>query len=266
MLTEVINLFENKDHYLVVDTRPLNEYTKGHIPGALWINFYDFILESTEPSGIEKLIEFLKVSLAPLRFYQDKTIVFYEELTGMRAARALWFLTFAGGENGCVLHGGMQAWLTKGGELQSGDPPAVPVWDGYPVRPVKEIMATYDEVYENIHNEDVAIIDSRSIHEYNGLSVDKCCTLKGRIPRSLNLNWEMLIDESGRFLPKEKILAITQELGLAPEKPIIVYCHRGARSANTALALQWAGFKHVRNYIGSWHEWTRKENAPIFTR
>ena len=43
------------------------------------------------------------------------------------------------------------------------------------------------------------------------------------------------------------------------------YCHRGARSANTYYALKAAGLPRVRNYIGSWHEWSRDDSLPSET-
>jgi thiosulfate/3-mercaptopyruvate sulfurtransferase len=52
--------------------------------------------------------------------------------------------------------------------------------------------------------------------------------------------------------PQHEIASMAAERGITPEHEVILYCHRGARSANTAQDLQWAGFAKVRNYIGSW--------------
>jgi thiosulfate/3-mercaptopyruvate sulfurtransferase len=50
--------------------------------------------------------------------------------------------------------------------------------------------------------------------------------------------------------------------GITPDKEIIVYCHRGARAANAYLALKELGYPRVRNFIGSWHEWSRRSDLP----
>ena len=50
---------------------------------------------------------------------------------------------------------------------------------------------------------------------------------------------------------------------LATLKDMIIYCFKGARAANTYIALKLAGFKHVRNYYGSWNEWSRHHELPI---
>ena len=51
-------------------------------------------------------------------------------------------------------------------------------------------------------------------------------------------------------------------MGLREDDEIIVYCHTGQRSAVAGLALRAAGFTNVRNYLGSWHEWS-KRGMPV---
>lgn len=263
MLTEVMDLLNNPERYIVVDTRTFEQYASGHIPGAIWINCYDFLLESTDSSGIKELNHFLSDSLAPLAKFNEQPVVFYENLTGMRAARALWFYNFAGGKYGSVLHGGLQKWISAGGKLQVERLPAANHTETFSVKNVACMLADFHDVLGNLNNRHTVIIDARSEDEYNGISVDKCCTIKGKIPSSINLHWEDLLNENGEFIPKDEIIKIARNCGITPATQIIVYCHRGARSALVWLALTWAGFRNVRNYIGSWHEWTRTEGAPI---
>ena len=51
--------------------------------------------------------------------------------------------------------------------------------------------------------------------------------------------------------------------GVDPDSEIVPYCHRGARAANTYYALLRAGLPKVRNYIGSWHEWSARGELPV---
>ena len=51
--------------------------------------------------------------------------------------------------------------------------------------------------------------------------------------------------------------------GFFPDDDIIIYCFKGARASNTFVALKEAGFSRIRNYFGSWNEWSRDENLPI---
>jgi thiosulfate/3-mercaptopyruvate sulfurtransferase len=45
---------------------------------------------------------------------------------------------------------------------------------------------------------------------------------------------------------------------------IFVYCHSGVRSAHTTFVLtQLLAYKNVKNYDGSWTEWSNFDQAPI---
>ena len=48
---------------------------------------------------------------------ESKEVVFYEENSGMRAARGVWFLEYFGHPNGRMLDGGFSAWRAAGGPV-----------------------------------------------------------------------------------------------------------------------------------------------------
>jgi thiosulfate/3-mercaptopyruvate sulfurtransferase len=54
---------------------------------------------------------------------------------------------------------------------------------------------------------------------------------------------------------------VAERLGVEPGAEIVVYCHSGSRSARAAMILQHLGYDG-RNYVGSWHEWSRSD-LPI---
>ncbi len=55
-----------------------------------------------------------------------------------------------------------------------------------------------------------------------------------------------------------------EEHGVKPGDEVIVYCRIGKRSSHTWFALTYLlGFRHVRNYDGSWTEWGNIVQAPI---
>ena len=59
------------------------------------------------------------------------------------------------------------------------------------------------------------------------------------------------------------ILEICTKRGFHPDDDIIIYCFKGARASNTLVAMKMAGFKKIRNYYGSWNEWSRDMTLPI---
>jgi thiosulfate/3-mercaptopyruvate sulfurtransferase len=60
------------------------------------------------------------------------------------------------------------------------------------------------------------------------------------------------------------LAALTMEelrevIGLPPGAEIVAYCHVGSRSAVAADVLRAAGYR-ARNYVGSWHEWSCRDD------
>jgi thiosulfate/3-mercaptopyruvate sulfurtransferase len=63
----------------------------------------------------------------------------------------------------------------------------------------------------------------------------------------------------------ESIKASLEEKGLHPGQELICYCTGGVRSAWLYFVLKLAGYPRVRNYPGSWWEWSRDFAAPAET-
>ena len=65
------------------------------------------------------------------------------------------------------------------------------------------------------------------------------------------------------FKSPAEILAECATVGIRQETPVIVFCFKGARASTTFVALEEAGIKNVRLYLGSWNEWSRDPSLPI---
>jgi thiosulfate/3-mercaptopyruvate sulfurtransferase len=98
------------------------------------------------------------------------------------------------------------------------------------------------------------VLDVRRPSEHDGSFVHPCCARPGRIPGSVLLFWEDLL-EHGRYRAPAALAARFAAAGLDPAQEVITYCHRGARAATAAYALGLAGYTRVRVFVGSWHEW-----------
>ena len=53
------------------------------------------------------------------------------------------------------------------------------------------------------------------------------------------------------------------EKGLTQDQEVICYCTGGVRSAWLYFVLKLAGYRKVRNYPGSWWEWSRDFACPV---
>ncbi|MGZ4290130.1 MAG: sulfurtransferase [Gaiellaceae bacterium] len=104
--------------------------------------------------------------------------------------------------------------------------------------------------------EEVAILDVRTPHEYDGSHGKPCDPRQGHIPGARNLDIYRLMGMSPD--------AVREELALEPGVEIVAYCHGGSRSAIATQVLRSLGYE-ARNYLGSWHEWSRHDDLPIET-
>ena len=65
------------------------------------------------------------------------------------------------------------------------------------------------------------------------------------------------------FKSADEITEILAQQGIGKDDDIIIYCFKGSRASNTFAALKMAGFTKLRNYLGSWYEWSANDSLPI---
>ena len=244
---------------VIVDTRRPADYAKGHIPGAINFSTYDVFVMDTRADGLAKFAQDMAVRYADAGASANRHVVLYEEETGMRAARDAWILQYIGHHRVSMLHGGLAAWRAAGCELSA---QAAGEWTvGFHVRQRPELVIGFDEIAGRL-GRDLTLLDVRDPDEHAGRDKTACCTRRGHIPGSVWIEWTQFLDK-GRFKSPDAIRGLLRESGVDPESEIVPYCHRGARSAITYYALKYASLARVRNYIGSWHEWSSRADLPL---
>ena len=249
-----------KDELLVLDARRPADYAKGHIPGAVNFSTYDDFALDTRPEGLATFARSLAARYAAVGVSKFRPIVVYEDDTGMRAAREAWILEYLGHPRVKILHGGLSAWRAAGCKLsleRTGD------WTvALRVNPRGDLVIGADEIAARLGATGLTLLDVRDVNENAGRDKTACCSRRGRIPGSVWIEWTNFLS-GGRYKEPEAIRSLLAERGIDPESEIVPYCHRGARSASTYYALRHAGLKKVRNYIGSWHEWSSRADLPL---
>ena len=244
---------------VIVDARKPADYAKGHIPGAVNFSTYDVFALDTRAAGLATFAQDMAVRYADAGISANRAVAIYEDDTGMRAARDAWILQFLGHTRVRMLHGGLAAWRAAGCDLSvegAGE------WTvGLRVRSRSELVIGFDEIAGRL-GRDLTLLDVRDTDEHAGRDRTACCARRGFIPGSVWIEWTQFL-EGGRFKSPQAIRGLLQESGVDPQSEIVPYCHRGARSANTYYALKYAGLPKVRNYIGSWHEWSSRPELPI---
>jgi thiosulfate/3-mercaptopyruvate sulfurtransferase len=190
---------------------------------------------------------------------ETKEVVFYEDKSGMRAARGVWFLEFYGHPSVKMLDGGFQAWQAAGAPVTSDAAP--PKAATFKAADRRDVLATVDDVLGSLKKNDVAILDTRSVGEYLGTHVR--AARGGAIPGAIHIEWTDNLDASGKFKSNAELKTMYDNAGITAGKEVISYCQGGYRAAHSYVALRLLGFPKVRNYIGSWKEWGDRADLPI---
>src|SRR3982751_2756076 len=98
----------------VIDVRPAEQFAQGHIAGAVHFDLFGLSLVDTTEAPLKAFMHMIHHVLELRGVSESKEVVFYEENSGMRAARGLWFMEYFGHPNARMLDGGVTAWKARG--------------------------------------------------------------------------------------------------------------------------------------------------------
>ena len=251
--------FTALDH-LIIDARSPEAYAAGHIPGAISVSTYDYFVPNTKPEGMRAFANQAAALYGAAGISLDTPLVVYDDDTGVRVARECWLLEYLGHRNVRLLHGGLNAWKQCGGSISTLPHTVQPTLFETKLDAAGFVSA--DEITAELGHPKRVVIDVRDELEHDGLDHTACCERRGHVPSAVWIHWSEFL-EQGRFKSAEAIRALLQSRGIQADDELVPYCHRGARSANTYWALRLAGHAQVRNYIGSWHEWSARPELPL---
>jgi thiosulfate/3-mercaptopyruvate sulfurtransferase len=244
---------------LLLDLRPVENYCENHLPGAVHLDLFGISSVDTDPAPLKAFFWIIEHLLASRGVSNDVPVVLYDETSGIRAARAFWFLEFFGHPNTRVLDGGFNAWIRKGLPVtQHAQKPVPTDWTG---TRDEEILAGWRDVKDRLHSPDAVIVDTRSDGEYCGTSVR--AARGGAVPGAVHLEWTKNLGSDGAFKSADELRKMYEAAGVRPDREVVTYCQGGYRAAHSYLALRLIGFPRIRNYIGSWKEWGDRIDLPI---
>jgi thiosulfate/3-mercaptopyruvate sulfurtransferase len=252
----------------VIDTRPAESFANGRIPGALHLDLWALSLNNTDRVPLESFLWMIAHLFAARGIDPGRPVVVYDDTSGIRAARAFWFLEYFGHPAARVLDGGFTAWQRSGLPVETGDvPPKETVtessatdWPEH-AHPHPERLATWKDVKDRIGRTDAVILDTRSDAEYYG-EVARA-KRAGSVPGAAHVEWTRTLTEDGVFRSAEELRAMYEVAGVTPDRDVVTYCQGGYRAAHSYLALRLLGYPRVRNYLGSWKEWGDRDDLPI---
>ena len=247
------------ENLCIIDVRPAEDYANGHIPGATHFDLFGLSLIDTSDAPLKAFMFMIHHVLELRGVNESKEVVFYEDNSGMRAARGLWFLEYYGHPNAKMLDGGFRAWKAAGAPVTSDATP--PKTAPFKIAERRDVLATTDDVLRSLGQKQIAILDTRSEGEYLGTHVR--AARGGAIPGAIHIEWTDNIAPDGKFKSNADLKTMYEKAGITPDKEVVSYCQGGYRAAHSYVALRLLGFPKVRNYIGSWKEWGDRADLPI---
>ncbi len=203
----------------IVDVRPTHEYVGGHIPGALHLDLYGISLNNTGREAFEAFTWTLAYLMGSRGIGSDVTVVFYENDSGMRAARGFWICEYLGHRDVHVLDGGLQAWTAAGYETAVEVP--IPEQTTFDIAPVAERNIGFEKIRDSLGRADFVPLDTRSDDEYYGRVARSA--RGGAIPDAVHIEYLNNLDESGAFKPASALRAMYERAGVTPEQTVACY-------------------------------------------
>ena len=268
--SEVVSLI-SKGNTVVVDIRDEEDYKENHIPGAVNIPDIFYYLAETSNEGLQEVQDKFKALFCAAGVSNDKKVILYEDAFDSRyggSCRGYWLLSYLGHTDTGILDGGYSAWTEAGNNVDNKIPNPEP--SNFELKLREDIIATKEVVLASLSNPSIKLLDNRDKVEWVGKSSSPYgvdfAPRKGRLPGARWMEWYSFMERGAGipyFKSPEKVRAMCAEYGLYPDDDIIIYCFKGARVSNTFVAMRLAGFMNMRNYFGSWNEWSRDDKMPI---
>ncbi|HYY39942.1 MAG TPA: sulfurtransferase [Nitrososphaera sp.] len=241
---------------LIVDTRPFLDYANSHIPGAVNTDLMQFHWIDTSEQGIVQFNIQSRLLLSNIGVSKEKFVVFYDDVSGISAARGVWLLLYFSHEKVAMLDGGLNKWKAGGYRTETKTNPFM--HSNFNSKPNPNVLADFVHIKSIIKSKKAIMIDARSKDEYEG-SVIRAAHA-GHIPSAINIDWNDNIDHNV-FKSHDKLVQMYNSIPKDAE--VITYCQGGYRAANSFVALKMLGYKNVRMYLGSWGEWGNKPGMPV---
>lgn len=234
-------------------------YERGHLPGAVYVSLEDELSDHTvEGRGRHPLPSGTALQAAARRWgvRTGVPVVVYDDWNRAGSARAWWVLTAAGIDDVRILDGGLAAWTSAGGALQTG-----------PIEPEPgDVTVAHDDLYAGARRTVAAdallepgklVLDARAPERFRG-EVEPVDPVAGHIPGAVNVPSTRLLTDDGTLLSDADLARVFEDA----DDDVAVYCGSGVTAAVTIAGLAAAGVDAAL-FPGSWSEWTSDPSRPV---
>jgi len=262
-------------------------YQRGHIPGAIHLDWY-YDLSWTDARGVRNLLlppESFAAVMEAAGIGDQTRVVVYAETDHSGAARLWWALRFYGHDQVAVLNGGWTRWVAEGRSVSVSTEVLRPSPARFTPRPLPHLLATATEIEQALHETVslVRLVDTRPIEQYKGQAIwtpdgslflpsgqhwivlpDQRMMRGGHIPGAVHLHASRFLNPADwTYLSPESIRSLAGGAGLEPGQRVIIYCGVGISASQGLFALHLAGYHNIALYDASWEEWGTDSTFPV---
>jgi thiosulfate/3-mercaptopyruvate sulfurtransferase len=248
-----------------VDYDPTANYTLGHVPGSVLIDWKADINDPVTRNIVTK--QACESLLQKVGVNDDTTLVLYGDFNNWFAAFAFWVFKYYGYKDVRLMNGGRKKWLEEDKPVTK-DIPSHAKGNFKASEPDSSIRVFLKYVRDTLGSK--ILVDVRGPKEFTGeiLAPPEYPTEHaqrgGHIPGAVNIPWGQAVNEDGTFKSADELQKLYQSKGVAADKEVISYCRIGERSSHTWFVLKYLlGYPNVKNYDGSWTEWGNMIDNPI---
>lgn len=243
----------------VPDGRPA--YEEGHIPGAVYVSLEDELTDHTVrgrgrhplPNG-----RALESSARRWGVRQGVPVVVYDDWNRAGSGRAWWVLTAAGIPDVRILDGGLTAWRSADGSLETGSVTPQP----------GDVSVPHDDLYAGSRptltaeqTQRITLLDARAPERFRGDN-EPVDAAAGHIPGAKNLPIGAVLTGDGTFRDDASLTQLLSDRGIDGDTPVGAYCGSGVTATIVVAALTALGHEAAL-FPGSWSEWTSDPNRAI---
>ena len=230
-----------------------------HIPGAVFWNIFSDLMKPDLSMNLDS--KAISELLSRSGILPETTLVAYGSNPATGAV-IFWLLKRFGHERVYVLNGGYQKWIAEDRPLTSELTSFEPTQYTASSSSDRGYRIMLSEVQDALNRPDIVMLDVRTPAEYSGdVFIEKPPEedeRAGHIPGAVHLEHTLALNKDGTFKSVEELHNLYAQRGITKDKEIIPYCAVGGRSAFIWFVLKYLlGYPNVRNYDGSWNEWSR---------
>jgi len=250
----------------IIDVRlNVKDYWQNHIPEAVHLS--PEAIRWSDQGVPGKLIpsEAFAIMLGKMSITEKTTVVIYSDKNDFKGTYLIWALDYIGHPISALLEGGFEKWGKENRPVTQDYPEITATEYSLPSKLNEEVRATLEQVKNFIDSKDAVLLDVRPAELYTGEK--GFWKRKGHIKGAKNHLWDEDLKEDGTWKSKKDLKKAYEKLGATPDKMIIVSCGQGLTSSHTYFTLKYIlGYPKVKNYDGSFNEWSNIDELPIETK